>query len=39
MTALEAFEQGTNTFNAHDIDGFAAVLADDVRLRGARYSW
>ena len=30
MTAREAFEQGTATFNAHDIAGFAAVLADDV---------
>jgi len=30
MTAHEAFERGTDTFNAHDIDGFAAVLADDV---------
>ena len=30
MTAREAFERGTNTFNAHDIDGFAEVLADDV---------
>jgi steroid delta-isomerase-like uncharacterized protein len=30
MTAREAFEQGTATFNAHDIDGFAEVLADDV---------
>ena len=26
----QAFEIGTDTFNAHDIDGFAAVLADDV---------
>lgn len=26
----EAFERGTATFNAHDIDGFAEVLADDV---------
>jgi predicted ester cyclase len=26
----EAFEIGTTTFNAHDIDGFAEVLADDV---------
>jgi ketosteroid isomerase-like protein len=26
----EAFERGTDTFNAHDIDGFADVLADDV---------
>ncbi len=30
MTTREAFEQGTATFNAHDRDGFAAVLADDV---------
>lgn len=30
MTAREAFEMGTATFNAHDIDGFADVLADDV---------
>ena len=30
MTAREAFERGTDTFNAHDIDGFAAVLADNV---------
>ncbi len=29
-SAREAFERGTATFNAHDIDGFAAVLADDV---------
>ena len=30
MTAREAFQRGTDTFNAHDIDGFADVLADDV---------
>ena len=30
MTTREAFERGTDTFNAHDIDGFAKVLADDV---------
>ena len=30
ITTLEAFEKGTETFNAHDIDGFAGVLADDV---------
>ena len=30
MTAREAFERGTDTFNAHDLDGFAEVLADDV---------
>jgi ketosteroid isomerase-like protein len=41
MTAREAFEKGTDTFNAHDLDGFARVLADDVvfaapgGLRGA----
>jgi len=26
----EAFQQGTDTFNAHDLEGFAAVLAEDV---------
>ena len=30
MTTREAFERGTDTFNAHDKDGFAEVLADDV---------
>jgi ketosteroid isomerase-like protein len=30
MTTRAAFEIGTDTFNAHDIDGFANVLADDV---------
>ena len=30
MTAREAFERGTATFNAHDLDGFTEVLADDV---------
>lgn len=30
MTVREAFERGTETFNAHDIDGFAEVLSDDV---------
>jgi ketosteroid isomerase-like protein len=30
MTAREAFEKGTAAFNAHDIDGFAEVLADNV---------
>jgi steroid delta-isomerase-like uncharacterized protein len=30
MTTREAFERGTDTFNAHDIDGFVEVLADDV---------
>ena len=29
-TTREAFERGTDTFNAHDLDGFAQVLADDV---------
>ena len=29
-TTREAFQRGTDTFNAHDLDGFAAVLADDV---------
>ena len=30
MSTREAFERGTDTFNAHDIDGFAEVLADEV---------
>jgi len=30
MTMRQAFERGTDTFNAHDMDGFAEVLADDV---------
>ena len=30
MTTREAFEHGTDTFNAHDMDGFAEVVADDV---------
>ena len=30
MTVREAFEKGTDTFNAHDIDGFTSVLAGDV---------
>lgn len=29
-TVQEAFERGTQTFNDHDMDGFAEVLADDV---------
>jgi ketosteroid isomerase-like protein len=30
MTVREAFEKGTDTFNAHDINEFTSVLADDV---------
>jgi steroid delta-isomerase-like uncharacterized protein len=33
MTIREAFERGTETFNAHDIDSFAEVLADDVAFK------
>ena len=33
MTIREVFEKGTDTFNAHDIDGFTSVLADDVTYR------
>ncbi len=33
MTTREAFEKGTQTFNAHDMAGFAEVLADDVVFR------
>ena len=30
LSTRQAFEIGTETFNAHDIEGFASVLADDV---------
>ncbi|MBV8733659.1 MAG: nuclear transport factor 2 family protein [Solirubrobacterales bacterium] len=30
MTTRAAFERGTDSFNAHDMDGFAEVVADDV---------
>jgi len=30
MSTREAFERGTETFNAQDIEGFAEVLADDA---------
>ena len=33
MTVREAFQKGTDTFNAHDIDGFTSVLADYVTYR------
>ena len=33
MTTRDAFEKGTDTFNAHDLVGFAEVLADDVVFR------
>ncbi len=32
MTTREAFQQGTDTFNAHDLRGFAEVLDDDVAV-------
>ena len=33
MTVREAFDKGTEAFNAHDIDGFTSVLADDAVFR------
>ena len=33
MTVREAFDKGTDTFNAHDLDGFTSVLADDAVFR------
>ena len=33
MTVREAFEKGTDTFNAHDIGGFTSVLAGDAVFR------
>ncbi|HEY1294243.1 MAG TPA: ester cyclase [Chloroflexota bacterium] len=32
LSAREVFENGTDAFNAHDLDGFAAVLAEDVEF-------
>ena len=29
-STYEAFQRGTDTFNAHDLEGFAEVVADDV---------
>jgi hypothetical protein len=39
LTAHEAFEKGTGTFNAHDIVAFAHVLADDVVFRSPNGMW
>ncbi len=33
MTNREAFERGTDAFNAHDVDAFGEVIADDVVFR------
>ena len=33
MTVREVFERGTEAFNAHDIDGFAQLLAEDVTFQ------
>ena len=33
MTSREAFERGTDACNAHDIDAFGEVIADDVVFR------
>src|SRR4029079_4695553 len=30
MSVREAFERGTDAFNAHDMDAFGATFADDV---------
>jgi predicted ester cyclase len=30
MTIRDAFEKGTDTFNSHDLKGFADTLADEV---------
>lgn len=31
----EMFEKGTDAFNQHDIEGLAATMADDVRVRAS----
>jgi hypothetical protein len=33
MTVREVFERGTIAFNAHDIDEFAALMADNVEFK------
>jgi len=33
MTIREAFDKSTTAFNAHDIDGFSDLIADDAVLR------
>jgi len=33
MTVREVFETGTDAFNAHDIDAFAELMADDVDFK------
>jgi len=33
MTVREAFDKETEAFNAHDIGGFSAMLADDAMFR------
>ena len=33
MAIREVFERGTDAFNAHDIDRFADLMADDVEFR------
>ena len=38
MTVHEAFERGTDTFNTHDLDGFAEVLVADVVFEAAKRS-
>jgi ketosteroid isomerase-like protein len=30
ISTREAFERGTDTFNAHDVEGFKDLMADDV---------
>jgi len=34
MTNREVFERGTDAFNAHDLEGFAELLTDDVAFHG-----
>jgi hypothetical protein len=33
MTIRETFDKSTTAFNAHDIDGFADLMADDAAFR------
>ena len=33
--SLRLFQKGTAAFNAHDLDGFAEILADDVVFKAS----
>jgi hypothetical protein len=38
VSIREAFERGTEAFNAHDLDAFAQTFADDVAYRDGLFT-